>query len=473
MLIADDLLSLFEIFPESIKSVLTQQSEKSGIIEIVLDLGCKPEVRFLNSTQSISQPVTWYDLEYCVRHTKPFGKDNRAGIEKTLHRISCIRNRQHNIVGLTCRIGRALFGTIDFLRDLVEREQSILFLGKPGVGKTTIIREIARILSDEMSKRVVIIDTSNEIAGDGDIPHPSIGKARRMQVLDPALQHQVMIEAVENHMPQVIIIDEIGTELEAFAARTIAERGVQLIATAHGNSVANLIKNPTLVDLVGGVQYVTLSDEVAKKRGSQKSIVERKEPSTFETAVEIYDRRTFGIHFDVEKTVDRILKNQMPFFQIRKNLVSSSRIVSCKSENLGSSTDFDLESQLLPRIKKVNLKKLSFLKQKTFFASYFSNTNNTQKFAHSRILFLYSNIKISYKSLQYLIQILNLPIVLTRRIEQAHVILADTPANTKTKKFASKLLSFNVRMIYYIPNNNLTLVSKVLRQMVNLKRLAT
>ena len=277
MLIADDLDQLLEILPYSIRNPLENHPERKDLIEIVMDLGRRPEARFPSGPEYLSnRTISWYDLDYSIKRVGNFSGDNRSGIERTLHRISSIRNRQGSIIGLTCRVGRAVFGTISIVRDLLETGQSLLILGKPGVGKTTAIREVARVLADEMEKRVVIIDTSNEIAGDGDIPHPAIGRARRMQVSRPELQHQVMIEAVENHMPEVIIIDEIGTELEALAARTIAERGVQLVGTAHGNYLESLIKNPILSDLVGGIQYVTLGDDEAKRRGTQKSILERK-----------------------------------------------------------------------------------------------------------------------------------------------------------------------------------------------------
>jgi len=276
-----------------------------------MDLGRLPEGRFPEGEVILStQPVTYADLEYVVERIGEFGDDNRAGIERTLHRISALRNRKGKVVGLTCRIGRAVLGSIALIRDIVEQGQSILILGRPGVGKTTLLREIARVLADEANKRVVVVDTSNEIAGDGDIPHPGIGRARRMQVARTAEQHAVMIEAVENHMPQVIVIDEIGTELEAAAARTIAERGVQLVATAHGNSLGNLLVNPTLSDLVGGIQTVTLGDEEARRRHTQKSILERKAPPTFDVVVEQQSWQELIVHLDVADTVDSMLRGQ-------------------------------------------------------------------------------------------------------------------------------------------------------------------
>jgi len=284
----------------------------------VLDLGRQPEARFLGREMSLSETeVSRQDIDHVVSRISAFGDDNRAGIERTLHRISAIRNRQGSIVGLTCRVGRAVFGTIKIIQDLVESGKSILLLGRPGVGKTTMLREVARVLADDFKKRVIIVDTSNEIAGDGDIPHPAIGHARRMQVPTPSAQHAVMIEAVENHMPEVIIIDEIGTELEALAARTIAERGVQLVATAHGNILNNLMMNPTLADLVGGVQTVTLSDEEARRRGTQKSILERKAPPTFSVMVEIQDWSRVTVHPEVGEAVDAILRGQPASAEVR------------------------------------------------------------------------------------------------------------------------------------------------------------
>lgn len=314
----DDLVRLLQILPPAIQDALLNHAQHHLLIEVILDLGRPPEARFPDGAEYLSQvDITHADLKHCIERVGTFGGDNRAGIEKTLHRISAIRNRSGAIIGLTCRVGRAIFGTVDMIQDLIKTGQSILMLGRPGVGKTTALREIARILADDLHRRVVIIDTSNEIAGDGDIPHPAIGRARRMQVAHPDEQHRVMIEAVENHTPEVIVIDEIGTELEALAARTIAERGVQLVGTAHGNRLENLIKNPTLSDLIGGIQSVTLGDDEARRRGSQKSVLERKAPPTFEIAVEMLERQRWVVHDDVASTVDHLLRGRQQTLQIR------------------------------------------------------------------------------------------------------------------------------------------------------------
>ena len=339
MNINNDLEKLIENLPFFLQEQLNKHNNKDQLIEIVLDLGRRPEARFISGTQYLSQKlISWQDIDYTTKRISKFSNENRAGIERTLHRISCIRNRQFLINGLTCRVGRAVFGIISVIRDLLESEKSILILGRPGVGKTTIIREIARVLADEMQKRVIIIDTSNEIAGDSDIPHPGIGRARRMQVAKTEFQHQVMIEAVENHMPQVIIVDEIGTELEVLAARTIAEKGVQLVGTTHGNCLENLIKNPPLVDLIGGIQYVTLSDDEAKRRGTQKSILERKAYPAFEIIIEINHQNSWIIHEDVQKSVDLFLRGSFTIGQIRQFYLTEKIKIKCyQSQNYQNS----------------------------------------------------------------------------------------------------------------------------------------
>lgn len=313
-----ELESLLTTLPPTIRERIHSAPDSDRLIEVVLDYGRPAELRFMDRFERFDDYiVTEDDIRYVSDRVSEFGGDNRAGIERTLHRISAIRNRQDKVIGLTCRVGRAIIGTIDVIQDFVASNKSILLLGKPGVGKTTKLREMARTLADDLRKRVVIVDTSNEIAGDGDIPHPSIGCARRMHVRDPHLQHQVMIEAVENHMPEVIIIDEIGTEAEAYAARTINERGVQLIGTAHGQTLENLMMNPTLCDLVGGIQAVTLSDEEAKRRGTQKTVLERKAPPTFDVLIELIDYDRVAIHHNVQKTVDTILRGLVPQPEVR------------------------------------------------------------------------------------------------------------------------------------------------------------
>ena len=314
----EDLSLLVNIFPDFVRDPLKNHPKLEELTEIILDLGSFPTVCFLSGVEVISHHfISKQDVNFCLLKINDFNEKNRAGIKGTLHRISCLRNRQNQIIGITCRVGRSIIGLSNKIRDILILNKSILILGRPGVGKTTIIREMARILSKELGKRVVIVDTSNEIAGDNDVPHVAVGKARRLQVKHSSQQHKSLIEAVENHMPEVIIIDEIGTETEALSARTIAERGVQLIGTAHGNCIENLIKNPTLMDLIGGIQSVTLSDHEAKIRNTKKSILERKFSATFNVIIEINDLRSWTIYENVEEAVDLLLKGQVPKVQVR------------------------------------------------------------------------------------------------------------------------------------------------------------
>jgi len=305
--ITDDLDALIDVLPPTIAQAVKEADDSDNLLEIVLDLGRLPMARFIDREVKLRDKETDHaDIDHVVKRIGEFDADNRAGLERTLHRISAIRNRRSHIVGLTCRVGRAVYGTIDIIQDYIESGKSLLILGKPGIGKTTMLREAARILAEQ--KRVIIVDTSNEIGGDGDVPHPAVGQARRMQVATPSLQHEVMIEAVENHNPEVIVIDEIGRELEALAARTIAERGVQLIGTAHGRTLENLLLNPTLSDLIGGIESVTLSDEEARRRGTQKTVLERRAPPTFDVLIEIRERDALVIHADVAASVDGLLR---------------------------------------------------------------------------------------------------------------------------------------------------------------------
>ena len=325
--ITDDLNRLVSLLPAELQASLASPESRDQLLEVVLDLGRVPEARYSGWSIPLGDSsITRADLKAMVERLGEFGSDNRAGIERTLHRISAIRNRRGEVVGLTCRVGRAVFGTVEMVRDLLDSGDSLLLMGRPGVGKTTALREIARVLADDLGKRVVVIDPSNEIAGDGDIPHPAIGRARRMQVARPELQHHVMIEAVENHMPEVIVIDEIGTELEARAARTIAERGVTLVATAHGNALSNLIKNPTLCDLIGGIESVTLGDDEARRRRSQKTVLERAAEPTFTMAVEMHSRSRWAVYREVGRAVDALLRGQVPSSEERK-MASDGRVL--------------------------------------------------------------------------------------------------------------------------------------------------
>jgi len=328
--ITDDLHALLAVLSPDINQAVEEANNSDNLLEIVMDLGRLPTARFIDKEVELSKSeVTHADINYVVERIGDFDSDNRAGIERTLHRISAIRNRRGHIVGLTSRVGRAVYGTTDIIKDLIEGGKSLLLLGRPGVGKTTMLREAARILAEK--KRVVIVDTSNEIGGDGDVPHPAVGRARRMQVSTPSQQHEVMIEAVENHNPEVIIIDEIGRELEATAARTIAERGVQLIGTAHGNTVDNLLLNPTLSDLVGGIESVTLSDEEARRRGTQKTVLERRSPPTFDVLIEIQSRDRLAVHSDVAAAVDALLRGYPLPPEVRSRIDGEIRVEKAPS----------------------------------------------------------------------------------------------------------------------------------------------
>lgn len=461
MLLADDLNQLIDVLPKFIRSSLQKHPRRKYLIEIVLDIGRRPEARFSDSTEYLSyRTIVWQDLDSIIKRLGKFSGDNRAGIEKTLHRISSLRNRTGIVIGLTCRIGRAVFGTVSIVRDLLEQKKSILLLGRPGVGKTTAIREIARVLSDGMKKRVIIIDTSNEIAGDGDLPHPSIGKARRMQVSNHQNQHEVMIEAVENHMPEIIIIDEIGTELEAMAARTIAERGVQLVGTAHGNALENLIKNPTISDLIGGIQYVTLGDEEAKRRGSSKSILERKAPPTFEVAIEIHEPKTWIIHDNIEQSVDLLLQGQNLPLQQRSLVNGVTNYIDCKI--LYTQTESESVGDNLfrrPGIEKKQKNKylLNNLGQ--------SNKSKTKKLIKNRLkqdftfLYIYG---INNQDVKSLIKTLRLPIIITKEIQYADAILALVSLVKSNRKL--KQISHSKKItIHTIQSNSLVKIAKALR----------
>ena len=474
MLLADNLNQLLEILPEFVGKPLEKNENREQLIEIVLDIGRRPEARFANDTCYLSyRTIVWQDLDYIIKRLGKFSGDNRAGIEKTLHRISSLRNRQGSVIGLTCRVGRAVFGTISIIRALLEKEKSILLLGRPGVGKTTAIREIARVLSDDMKKRVIIIDTSNEIGGDGDLPHPSIGRARRMQVLNHQNQHQVMIEAVENHMPEIIIIDEIGTELEAFAARTIAERGVQLVGTAHGNVLENLIKNPTLTDLVGGIQYVTLGDEEARRRGSSKSILERQASPTFEIAVEIHDPKTWIIHENIGSSVDLLLQEQN--LQLQRRVIESEKnnSIQCDLINFqNGSYNLEVTKPALSKVTTEKRKPKSIPILNGYGPSGPSKLEKSSKGDNlvnngmsDCFIFLYV-YGINSNDLRSLIKMLNLSVVVTRELQHANVDLALGNLIKNNKKLRQLLNSRNIP-IYTIQNNSLCLLVTALKYLIN------
>lgn len=455
----NDLDRLMEILPDRIKRHISYENMED-VIEIVLDIGRQPEIRHSNGKIEYIETsnVDYDDISYITSRVQEFTSDNRSGIPGTLHRISAIRNRQGKIVGLTCRIGRVVTGTISCIRDICLQNKSILFLGRPGVGKTTKLREIARLMADDLGKRVVIVDTSNEIAGDGDTPHPAVGHARRMQVRQPEYQKDVMIEAVENHTPEVIVVDEIGTEAEAQAARTIAERGVMLIATAHGNSLESLIKNPTLSDLVGGIQSVTLGDDEAKRRSSQKTVLEREKQPTFDIVIEILDRNTLAVYKDTAEAVDYILRGWPIRPEIRKvdkvynfNNIAVVEPVPARVPNV-----IDKINALDNKIEHPESLKFSFSRQKY--------VDEVKKF---KKIYLYA---VSRSIAEKVIERLDLNAEITRNLDDADIVIA----HKNFVKGGAKVLSTaeeNRLQIFYVKTNSMAQIQKVIKEALDIAEL--
>ncbi len=439
----NDFNKLIEILPKDIVNFL-KNTYIDDIIEIVLDLGRNPEIRHADGkTEYIdNRLVTDDDIQQTIALIPPFTHDNRSGLPGTLHRISAIRNRQGKVVGLTCRIGRVVTGTIECIKDIVMQNKSILFLGRPGVGKTTKLREISRLVSDDLHKRVVIIDTSNEIAGDGDTPHPAIGKARRMQVPQPEMQKDIMIEAVENHTPEVIVVDEIGTEAEAQAARTIAERGVMLIATAHGNNLESLIKNPILSDLVGGVSSVTLGDDEAKRRGSQKTVLEREKQPTFDVVIEIIDRNTLAVYKNTSEAVDYILRGWPIRPEIRK-------------VNEGYK---EPSTKLVDEVKKIDDKINDMTNQSLKFS--FSRQEYVNQVKDYKKIYIYA---VSRTVIEKVIERLDLHAEITRKIDEADVVIAHKAYSKGGNKILSAANDYRLP-IYYVKSNSMAQIQKVVKE---------
>ena len=456
----NDLDKLIHILPERIRQHLTYD-KMEDVIEIVLDIGRTPEIR--HATGKIEyigcDTVVDDDIEFITSHVQEFTSDNRSGIPGTLHRISAIRNRQGKVIGLTCRIGRVVTGTIACIKDFCMMGKSILFLGRPGVGKTTKLREISRLVADELQKRVVVVDTSNEIAGDGDTPHPAIGHARRMQVRQPEFQKDIMIEAVENHTPEVIVVDEIGTEAEAQAARTIAERGVMLIATAHGNSLENLIKNPTLSDLVGGVQSVTLGDDEAKRRASQKTVLEREKQPTFDIVIEILDRNTLAVYKNTSEAVDYILRGWPIRPEIRKvDKTYDDKPSETPKVEEKTNTIVEEIHKLEQKINPDDSLKFSFSRQKY--------VEEVKKF---RKVYLYA---VSRSIVEKIIERLDLNVEITRNIDEADIVIAHKNFAKGGAKILSTANDYRLR-VFYIKTNSMAQIQKVLKEALDITEVET
>ena len=446
----NDLERLLGIMPQKVVSNLTTDGLQD-VIEIVLDIGRPAEIRHAGGKidKLGSDTITEDDINFVISHLQEFTHDNRSGIPGTLHRISAIRNRQGKVVGLTCRIGRVVTGTIACIKDICIQGKSILFLGRPGVGKTTKLREISRLVADELGKRVVIVDTSNEIAGDGDTPHPAIGAARRMQVPQPEYQKDIMIEAVENHTPEVIVVDEIGTEAEAQAARTIAERGVMLIATAHGNSLESLIKNPTLSDLVGGIQSVTLGDDEAKRRASQKTVLEREKQPTFDIIIEIIDRNTLAVYKNASEAVDYILRG----WPIRPELRKVDKSYTEKVE---------VVKPILEETKPIEPVKIQEENPMNFS---FSRQNYCEQNKPLRKVYLYA---VSRTIVEKIIELLNFNVEITKNVDDADIVLAHKNFAKGGAKVLNTAKEYRAQ-IFYVKTNSMAQIQKVLKDALDIR----
>ncbi len=459
----NDLDRLLEVLPEKVRRLVNYE-QMEDVIEIVLDIGRTPEIRHSSGKIEYlgSDFVTEDDINYITSHIQEFTSDNRSGIPGTLHRISAIRNRQGKVIGLTCRIGRVVTGTIACIKDICMMNKSILFLGRPGVGKTTKLREISRLVADELGKRVVVVDTSNEIAGDGDTPHPAIGHARRMQVRQPEFQKDIMIEAVENHTPEVIVVDEIGTEAEAQAARTIAERGVMLIATAHGNSLESLIKNPTLSDLVGGIQSVTLGDDEARRRASQKTVLEREKQPTFDIVIEILDRNTLAVYKNTAEAVDYILRG----WPIRPEIRKVDKVYEAQPQSEIQNPQEQAESNPISEIKE-EISKLDnkALKDPTdslkFSFSRQKYVNDVKKF---KKIYLYA---VSRSIVEKIIERLDLNAEITRNLDDADIVIAHKNFAKGGAKILSTANDYRLQ-IFYIKTNSMAQIQKVLKEALDI-----
>lgn len=445
----NDLNKLLEILPTKVRQYV-DYGRMDDVIEIVLDIGRTPEIRHADGKIEYlgNETVDSNDIDYITSRIQEFTSDNRSGIPGTLHRISAIRNRQGKVIGLTCRIGRVVTGTIACIKDFCMMNKSILFLGRPGVGKTTKLREISRLVADELGKRVVVVDTSNEIAGDGDTPHPAIGHARRMQVTQPQYQKDIMIEAVENHTPEVIVVDEIGTEEEAQAARTIAERGVMLIATAHGNSLESLIKNPTLSDLVGGIQSVTLGDDEARRRASQKTVLEREKQPTFDIVIEIIDRNTLAVYKDTAEAVDYILRGWPIRPEIRKVDKTYEPQQELKIEQKPEPSIAEQINKLEQKIQPNNSLKFNFSRQK-----YVEEMKDVKK------IYLYA---VSRSIVEKVIERLDLKAEITRNIDDADIVIAHKNFAKGGAKILSTANDYRLQ-IFFIKTNSMAQIQKVLK----------
>lgn len=306
-------LHLLSLLPPTLRAAVTAHPvfDPAGVEELFVHVGQEVEVRGSGGWVIQLPPPSAAELQHMMKQIGRFGSDGRACVANTAHRASVWRGRHGEPLGVTLRVGRYVPGAARALLPLAQRG-SLLILSKAGMGKTTLLRDLAAALAQGPDMpRVTVVDTSNEIGGDGPIPLPYLGRCRRIQVASREAQSQVMTEVLQNHTPDYVIVDEIATVAEAEAAWSISQRGVHLIGTCHGEHLEGLLQNRALNMLVGGTAQAFLSNEERRLRNkTRKSVLERPFSSPFPFVVELHERNRGHLYVDVNKAVDLILDEQ-------------------------------------------------------------------------------------------------------------------------------------------------------------------
>ncbi|EPY22109.1 R3H domain-containing protein [Strigomonas culicis] len=303
---------LLSLLPAALREALVQHPDfaLSTVEEFFVHVGQDVEVRGDDWVVRLPPP-SLDDLHQLLARVGRFGADGRGCVPGTAHRVSVWRGRRGESLGVTLRVGRYVPNAAKALLPLA-LQGSVLILSKAGKGKTTLLRDLSSSLAHEASMpRVTVVDTSNEIGGDGPLPMAFLGRCRRLQVARREDQGRSMIEVIQNHSPEFLVVDELANAEEADAAWSIAQRGVNLVGTCHGERLADLLQNRALNLLVGGAAHAFLSNEERRLRNkTKKTILERPHVSPFDFVVELHTRSKGHLYHDVNRAVDLLLDGQ-------------------------------------------------------------------------------------------------------------------------------------------------------------------